>query len=144
MSDGSSCRINEFRRVGHPGTVSFSLYGTEASFEGGAGRASWCTKNGITDVMPEVACDRDTGYAKVHEVDRLPAELKGIRGGHEGSHAFLVDDFTRACVDGEPPPNGIVDAVRYVLPGLMAHESAIRNGERLSVPDLVGAPGEAF
>ncbi|MDA0748553.1 MAG: Gfo/Idh/MocA family oxidoreductase, partial [bacterium] len=33
MSDGSMARINEFRRIGHPGTVGMSLYGTEAGYE---------------------------------------------------------------------------------------------------------------
>jgi len=33
MSDGSTSRISEFRRIGHPGTVGMSLYGTEASYE---------------------------------------------------------------------------------------------------------------
>jgi hypothetical protein len=30
-------------------------------------------------------------------------------------------------------------AARYALPGIVAHESAVRGGERLAVPDL-GAP----
>ncbi|MFQ5843933.1 MAG: hypothetical protein ACE5JG_02995, partial [Planctomycetota bacterium] len=30
MSDGSTCRINEFRRVGHPGAVRMALFGTRA------------------------------------------------------------------------------------------------------------------
>ena len=33
MSDGSMCRINEFRRIGHPGEVRMSLYGTLGSYE---------------------------------------------------------------------------------------------------------------
>lgn len=33
MSDGSCCRINEFRRVGNPGDVKMSLYGTEGCFQ---------------------------------------------------------------------------------------------------------------
>ena len=37
MSDGSMMRINEFRRIGHPGTVGMSLYGTEGSYEEQAG-----------------------------------------------------------------------------------------------------------
>ena len=38
MSDGSTARISEFRRIGHPGTVGMSLYGTEASYEEQVGR----------------------------------------------------------------------------------------------------------
>ena len=53
MSDGSMARISEFRRVGHPGTVSMSLYGTEARgvaieidaefvYSAAAEKAGWC------------------------------------------------------------------------------------------------------
>ena len=45
MSDGSSCRINEFRRVGHPGCVRMTLFGSEGSFEDNAHGAVWLTKD---------------------------------------------------------------------------------------------------
>ncbi|HEU5314733.1 MAG TPA: Gfo/Idh/MocA family oxidoreductase, partial [Chloroflexota bacterium] len=45
MSDGSTTRINEFRRIGHPGTVRMSLFGTEASFEHHVSGMSWLTKD---------------------------------------------------------------------------------------------------
>ena len=32
MSDGSAARINEFRRIGHPGCVRLSMWGTQGSF----------------------------------------------------------------------------------------------------------------
>ena len=76
------------------------------------------------------------GMAKVHPVERLPREFAGLPNGHAGSHQFLVDDFVKACVSGEQPPNDVWAAARYALPGIVAHESAERGGELLAVPDL--------
>ena len=60
--------------------------------------------------------------------------------GHFGSHLFLVDDFVRACTTGMLPPNHVWAAARYNIPGLVAHESAMRGGELLDVPDFGDAP----
>jgi len=51
-----------------------------------------------------------------------------------------VDDFVKACVTGESPPNHVWQAARYMIPGLVAHESAEQGGVQLAVPDLGGAP----
>src|SRR5262249_33807703 len=44
MSDGSAARINEFRRVGHPGTVRMTLFGTRGSFEENCHGPIWVNK----------------------------------------------------------------------------------------------------
>jgi hypothetical protein len=54
----------------------------------------------------------------------------------DGSHQFLVDDFVKACLTGGSPPNDVLQAARYLIPGLIAHESAMKGGELLDVPDL--------
>ena len=76
------------------------------------------------------------GASAVHPVERLPKAYETMHNGHEGSHQFLVDDFVTACVDGRTPPNHAWDAARYVVPGLIAHESAVRGGVLLEVPDF--------
>lgn len=161
MSDGSICRINEFRRVGHPGCVRMSLQGTEGGFEQTAAGAAWVRKDGNrvenldrllactgqpapaqeNDPMGKVTASDGThlGVSTAHPVDRLPTAFAGLPNGHAGSHQFLVDDFVMACVNGTMPPNNAWDAARYMLPGLTAHESSLRGGARLQVPDL-GAP----
>ncbi len=77
-----------------------------------------------------------SGMAPVHPVWRLPAELVSRPSGHHGSHHFLADDFVRACTTGALPPNHVWAAARYNLPGIIAHESAKREGELMAVPDL--------
>ncbi|MBU0715855.1 MAG: Gfo/Idh/MocA family oxidoreductase [Verrucomicrobia bacterium] len=162
MSDGSMCRINEFRRIGHPGEVRMSLYGTLGSYEEQWQGQVWATKDrkcweklndtlactGRTvkvegDVMDEkVGGDASfSGVSQVHPVSRLPKEFAGLPNGHCGSHQFLVDDFVKACVSGEQPPNNVWQAARYLVPGLIAHESAKQGGVLLEVPDFGDAPG---
>jgi hypothetical protein len=140
MSDGSACRINEFRRIGHPGTVRLSVWGTEGSFESNEAGAVWVTKNAADktrlDDQLALRADRHGGTALVHPVERLPAAYAAMRNGHEGSHQFLVDDFVTACATGSAPPNQVWDAARYVVPGLIAHESAVLGGALLNVPDF--------
>ncbi len=71
---------------------------------------------------------------------RLPAEFDFAPNGHEGSHQLLVDDFVTAVNDGVLPPVNAWQAARYTLPGLIAFESAKRDGERLTIPDQGDAP----
>ncbi len=162
MSDGSACRISEFRRIGHPGTVGMSLYGTQGSYEEQANAKVWVTKDRaqmqdlndllscsgvpaaeVTGAMAKVTSADGThsGASRVHPLERLPREFIGLPNGHNGSHQFLVDDFVRSCVDGDIPPNNVWQAARYMVPGLIAHESAKRGGELMEVPDFGDAPG---
>ncbi len=156
MSDGSSCRISEFRRIGHPGCVRFSLWGTQGSFEDNAGAKVWLTKDRQATQSLDERLDTDRqpspaqgsmgkvnsedgthrGVSSVHSTERLPASFIGLPNGHAGSHQFLVDDFARACTSGQTPPNSVWDAARYVLPGLVAHQSAMQGGALLDIPDL--------
>lgn len=38
------------------------------------------------------------------------------------------------------PPNNAWDAARYMIPGLIAHQSALKGGELLDIPDFGSAP----
>ena len=160
-SDGGVCRINEFRRLGGPGRVGMSLFGTEGSFEEHTGSKVWATKNpsettdvtealtpkGLPgsgkeqeDVPDALRRDFHSSVTPVHPVERLPKEFGGLPNGHEGSHQFLVVDFVEACLSGKPAPNNVWQAARYCLPGIVAHESAKREGAVASVPDLGDPP----
>ena len=92
--------------------------------------------------MDSVTADDGThlGAAAVHDIDRLPREFAGLPNGHAGSHQFLVDDFVVACCENTLPPNNAWDAARYVMPGLIAHESALLDGALLKIPDLGDPP----
>lgn len=161
LSDGSMARISEFRRIGHPGTVGMSLYGTEASYEEQVDSQMWVTKDRATCIslseqlrcrdlpaqdgsgeMAKVTSADGThrSVSSVHPVDRLPREYLGLPNGHNGSHQFLVHDFVTACVTGRTPPNHVWAAARYLVPGLVAHESALKGGVLMEVPDFGDPP----
>ncbi|WP_194409684.1 Gfo/Idh/MocA family protein [Microbacterium cremeum] len=164
LAAGGSMRINEFRRVGFPShrrESRFRWFGTEGTFEQVTTASFWQTRESVDDVSslidthasishddPSLAhvspALRDafvSGYAPIHDLGRIPAELRGLHNGHEGSHHFLVDDFVRAVASQTLPPVNAWTAARFTLPGIIAHESARRGGERLIVPDLGDAVG---
>ena len=164
MSDGSSARISEFRRIGCIGNKSWvlmSLYGTLGSYEENTISQAWATNNpqDLTDLSELLTCgklpvapsrsDEDSvaleefylGVTKFHPIKRLPREYAGLPNEHQGAHQFLADDFVKAVVTGALPPNHVWAAARYCIPGLVAHQSAQRNGERLAIPDL-GEPSD--
>jgi predicted dehydrogenase len=158
MSDGSMARFNEFRRVGHPGTVGMSMYGTEGSYEEQHSSKAWVTKDrsAMTELTEELRCQdlpaeggmavvtgadgTHHGVSRIHPVHLLPKEFLGLPNGHAGSHQFLVHDFVTACTSGKTPPNNVWDAAKYLLPGLVGHESSLRGGELLEVPHFGDGP----
>ncbi len=165
-SSNGMARINEFRRIGWRtgNSVHLSLYGTKASYEEQSGIGGptqiWVTgtRGDSIDLRPLLACpdtldthqrarhleglsqdervDFLSGLSQVHPKHRLPAEFAGKPNGHLGSHQFLVDDFARAVVTGELPPVHAWEAARYTVPGIVAHISSLRAGERLTIPDF--------
>ncbi|HEY0865831.1 MAG TPA: Gfo/Idh/MocA family oxidoreductase [Fimbriimonas sp.] len=144
MADGSMCRINEFRRIGHPSVERMSMFGTEGCFQNTLGGHIWTDKDGVTNLDGLLGCGRHDGYhdvSLVHEIRRLPKEFRGLPNGHQGSHQFLVDDFVKAVHDSvQPRLNNVWMAARYIVPGLVANESSRRGGELLEVPDFGDPP----
>ncbi|MEV0233921.1 Gfo/Idh/MocA family oxidoreductase [Nonomuraea sp. NPDC050786] len=162
--EGGGCfRTNEFRRVGYPSHIResrFRFFGTEGSLEQLATVSLWQDKSGVTDVTdylqpkPTLPPDdpslqhvspalRDaftSGSAPVHDRSRLPEEFTHVSNGHEGSHHFLADDFVQGVATGTLPPVNAWVAARYTLPGIIAHQSALKGGERLAIPDFGDAP----
>ncbi len=128
MSNGAIVRHCEFRRVGHTGREGFRIYGTEASFENDVSGSKWVTKEGWEPL--------DLAAIK----EPLPPELADDLGGHGGSHAYLAHEFVDSCNHQRLPRINVWEAVRYMAPGIIAHESARRGGELMKIPDWGDAP----
>ncbi|UFU02957.1 Gfo/Idh/MocA family oxidoreductase [Ruania suaedae] len=165
-ADGGSLRTNEFRRVGLAEGVPesrFTFYGTEGILEQSAAATVWHERSGelkdVSDLVRPGHADIDaaeaerlaavdprlhdsfvSGHAPVHDTSDLPPELVGMGNGHMGSHQLLVHDFVTAVNNQALPPVNAWVAARYTLPGIVAHESARRGGERLRIDDLGDAP----
>ena len=55
-------------------------------------------------------------------------------GGHGGSHGYLCEEFVTAILQDRAPLVDIVTALNTTVPGRVAHQSALRDGERMEVP----------
>lgn len=128
MSNGAVVRHSELRRVAHPGREGFCLLGTEGSFLDDVSGSKWTTREGWEAL--------DLSDVK----EALPEALAADLGGHGGSHAYLVHEYVDSCAKGRTPRINVWQAVRYLAPGIMAHKSAERDGETLTVPDWGDAP----
>lgn len=170
MSGGGVVRINEFRRVGinKPSSYITCFYGDKGSYECSVTNHTFQrgVASGETPYMEDVGplvntiryneeidtMDKRTGpisvryiegYAAIQDTSRLPISFRMEKPySHYNSHPFLVDDFVRAVMTGKLPPNNAWDAARYMIPGLVAHESALQGGVLMDIPDFGDAPAD--
>ena len=56
--------------------------------------------------------------------------------GHSGSHPHLVHEFVRSIVEDRRPLVDAITAATWTAPGIAGHESAMRGGEAIEVPDF--------
>lgn len=76
-------------------------------------------------------------YEQIHwwETDLLPEPLRHD-SGHHGSHTFITNEFVDACINGRKPTVDIHEALAYTVPGIIAHESALKGGDSLKIPQF--------
>jgi predicted dehydrogenase len=121
-------------------------FGTEiATFrtsEGGMSRmaVSWDTP-GFSGEMGRVRGQRGTYYGKYEGVEKKlpdtnrPPLPPGVApGSHGGSHGYLMNDFVTAVLLNRKPIVDIATALNLTVPGIVAHESALRDGELMKIP----------
>jgi len=70
------------------------------------------------------------------QTDMLPEPLRH-NSGHDGSHTFITHEFV--CkgfmnIHLRPAEVNVHEALAYTAPGIVAHQSALRNGEYMSIP----------
>ena len=69
--------------------------------------------------------------------DAKHAHLSFIQGGgHGGSHPHLVDEFVGSIVQNRPSFPDVFQSVNWTCAGICAHDSAMRGGEIVKVPDF--------
>jgi len=62
----------------------------------------------------------------------LPPSVQG--GGHGGSHGPLMNEFITAILEDREPLVNVYEALAMTVPGVVAHQSALKDGETLKVP----------
>lgn len=63
---------------------------------------------------------------------QLPPGVGG--GGHGGSHGQLTNNFIESILLDRKPIVGISDALNMTLAGVMAHKSALKQGQWMKIP----------
>ena len=168
LAIGGTARINECRRFGYKAPSSYisAFYGTKGSYQFSNAQHIFArlTPDGVdavdvsSQVNPEameahrgekdfvnsVANHRwqsaDPSPVQKERNSLLPKSYAGLPNGHMASHKLLVDDFCTAAYFEKMPTVNAWLAARYTVPGLLAHESMIRDGQAFDVPDFGDAP----
>lgn len=66
---------------------------------------------------------------------RRPPLPPGVEpGGHGGSHGHLMNEFVLSILEDRQPQVDVAQALNMTVCGIVANESAIRDGETLPVP----------
>jgi predicted dehydrogenase len=111
--------------------------------EGGTSRMLMCkgirSKGGETGrVFGEQGWMEGTEYRgamkKLPNIERPPLPPGVNPGGHGGSHGQLSNEFVLSILQDRTPLVNIVQALNMTVCGIVANESALKDGERLKVP----------
>jgi predicted dehydrogenase len=128
---GHMVRHNECRQIGAPETE----------------RAQWFGGKG-TLLMEKRGVHPDTWHprygkaepAKVPNYwmsDMLPPSMRH-ESGHGGSAVFISAEFINALLEDREPQVDLPLALSITVPGIVAHQSALKNGETMKVPNFMG------
>lgn len=111
--------------------------------EGGASRMLMC--KGVQGVIVETGrvygqrgWMQDTNYhgllKDLPDISRpmLPPGMPA--GGHGGSHGPLANEFITAILQDREPLVNVYEALAMTVPGIVAHQSALKDGETLPIP----------
>ena len=67
----------------------------------------------------------------------------GSLEGHGGSHPHLVHEFVSALIEERDPFPNAVQSANITCSGILAHDSAMKGGVRLRLPDFALAPARS-
>jgi predicted dehydrogenase len=130
-----------------PGNNSYkNSFGTEIAIfrtsEGGMSRmaVSWDTP-GSGGEMGRVRGQRGSFYGQYQGLEtNLPRTARpplppGVpMGGHGGSHGYLMDEFVSAILQNRKPLVDVAMALNLTVAGIVAHQSAMKDGELMKIP----------
>jgi predicted dehydrogenase len=140
---GHAFRVNVWWKGAHQGCERGQWIGTKMSFYDAsaaspqpliirAGKQQEKDDAGFVRDLPESEPYQQPQWWKT---DMLPEPLRHD-SGHRGSHTFLTHEFVDALSHNRRPSVDIYEALAYTVPGIIGHESALKNGERLTVPQF--------
>ena len=72
---------------------------------------------------------------KVPKKPPLPPQIS--TGGHGGSHGHLTNEFIMSILENRRPLIDVTMALNLSVSGVVAHQSALKDGETLKIPQFV-------
>lgn len=140
---GHSMQVQVWWRGAHRGGERARFYGDKMSFffPDPNGLGAVIVRSGKQTEKDSGGFDRALAPFEPYTVpewwatDLLPAPLRH-KSGHEGSHTFITHEFVDAVLRGRRPVVDIREALAYTVPGIVAHQSALKDGERLKIPSF--------
>ena len=141
-SGGHASRISVFWHVAAGVTERAQFYGDRLSYimerpEGAPNTVIRIAKDGKTVIGPDGYPQGDVSieaYKQPDHFEKLPAPMR-VKTGHGNSHTFLTHEFISAILEDRHPTVNVWEAIAYTLPGIVAHQSALRGGEPLKIKD---------
>jgi predicted dehydrogenase len=101
--------------------------------EGGMSRMAVCWD------MPSAHGEQGRIYGEQNNTEaanaaRPPLPPGVSAGGHGGSHGYLMSEFVDAILRDRQPWVNVAQALNMTVAGIVAHQSALRDGELLKIP----------
>jgi predicted dehydrogenase len=85
---------------------------------------------GFVRKLPQLEKHQQTQW---WQTDMLPEPLRHP-SGHDGSHTFLTHEFIDALVNNRRPETDIYASLAMTVPGIIAHQSALKGGKQMKIP----------
>ena len=140
---GHAFRVEVWWAGAHRGCERAEWYGTRMSFLCATpyGSGPWVVRAGKQRELDSGGFVRSAPQVQRYKqplwwkTDMLPPPLRHP-SGHEGSHTFITHEFIDSLVHQRRPAVDVYEAVAYTAPGIVAHQSALRDGELMKIPDF--------
>lgn len=146
-SGGHCARVSICWHVAAGGTERGAFYGDRMSYlmerpEGSPNTVVRISKESKATIdangYPEGEVHMEA-YKEPNHWEKLPEPLR-VPTGHGGSHTFLTHEFISSIAEDRWPAVNVYEAIAYTLPGIVAHQSALRGGESMKIRDYGVAP----
>ena len=128
-------------RYKNPFATEISLYRTSEGGMARMGRSSDTPGGHKFAEVGRVRGERGSFYEKYEGLEKNLPDLTrpplppGVSsGGHGGSHGRLMDKFVTAILQDRKPLVDIATALNMTVGGIVAHQSALKDGEWMKIP----------
>ncbi len=124
---GNICRFGVF--------WSGTAHGERAQWFGDKMSCYMASSGGQREAMQKAGENWQAWDVEKYWQTRLPDAMRH-ESGHGGSASFLAAEFINAILEDREPAVDVYESIAMTAPGIVAHESAKRNGEQMDVPSF--------